>query len=95
MTRYCPDCKQDKPVGAFGVNRARPDGIGPYCKRCNCNRVQRFRDGKLRPQSGPYDDGPTMADVRRVERAGAARYHAAAARLAATTAGVRPVRGVQ
>lgn len=32
--RFCPDCKKPKPLKAFGVNKARKDGIHLYCKHC-------------------------------------------------------------
>lgn len=32
--RYCYRCDTDKPVEAFGVNRAMDDGLMKFCKEC-------------------------------------------------------------
>jgi hypothetical protein len=36
--KRCPECGEDKPTGAFGRNRTRPDGLSFYCLECNRRR---------------------------------------------------------
>jgi 5-methylcytosine-specific restriction endonuclease McrA len=33
--RFCSRCQKEKPLSAFGVNRAYLDGIHRYCKACS------------------------------------------------------------
>ena len=33
-TKYCPSCAQEKEIGAFGVNAARPDKLQSQCREC-------------------------------------------------------------
>jgi hypothetical protein len=35
LTKTCPGCKETKPVNEFTRNRARYDGLQPYCKVCS------------------------------------------------------------
>jgi hypothetical protein len=41
ITRVCPVCEEDKLVSEFYVDRTRRDGLFPYCKPC---QRQRMRD---------------------------------------------------
>lgn len=34
MTKRCPRCGETKPTAEFHKNKARKDGIAPYCKDC-------------------------------------------------------------
>jgi hypothetical protein len=34
VSKFCPGCREDKPVALFGPNRTRPDGLSYYCKVC-------------------------------------------------------------
>jgi len=49
-TKYCEDCKEDRSVSEFGVNRDRKDGLTSYCKvhsrirAANTRTKQRLRD---------------------------------------------------
>jgi hypothetical protein len=39
-TKQCPRCGETKTAECFGVNRARPDGLGRCCKPCTSERAQ-------------------------------------------------------
>lgn len=41
-TKLCANCHQDKALGAFSVDRQRPDGRRPDCKHC-ANQIRRLR----------------------------------------------------
>lgn len=34
QTKYCPDCKQNKPLSEFNKSRTRKGGFQSYCKSC-------------------------------------------------------------
>lgn len=38
--KFCPSCKKDLPLTAFGKNKRRSDGLTVYCKECR-NKRQR------------------------------------------------------
>jgi hypothetical protein len=38
MLKLCPDCGVEKPTGAYGRNKSRPDGLSFYCLECNRRR---------------------------------------------------------
>ncbi len=46
-TKYCPRCKMDKPVSAFGKGRYRKRtndyGLSGYCKECNNERRRLYK----------------------------------------------------
>ena len=33
--KRCPRCNKQKPLSEFNIRRARPDGHGVWCRRCN------------------------------------------------------------
>lgn len=33
-TKICTRCKTAKPLGAFGLDRSRPDGLQSWCRKC-------------------------------------------------------------
>jgi hypothetical protein len=39
MIKFCPSCKQNKPINEFAINRSKKDGLQISCKEC-----QRLRD---------------------------------------------------
>jgi delta 1-pyrroline-5-carboxylate dehydrogenase len=46
--KRCPRCPSQgreamKPIGAFGICRARPDGLNLYCKRCIREKISASR----------------------------------------------------
>jgi hypothetical protein len=43
-TKYCPDCKQTKPITGFGRNRQSPDGLHYYCRECAAERQRRWTE---------------------------------------------------
>lgn len=46
--KYCPDCKQTKPISEFYNNRSRGDGVSVYCKICQKRRVSnRTKNGNI------------------------------------------------
>ena len=42
-TKLCPRCQSDKPVGEFGRNRTRGDGLQGYCKVCTREYTREYR----------------------------------------------------
>lgn len=34
-TKICSRCKKELPITFFVKNKARPDGLGPYCRGCH------------------------------------------------------------
>lgn len=34
VTKTCISCQEDKPLGAFGKDASRKDGLNPYCREC-------------------------------------------------------------
>jgi hypothetical protein len=48
MTKWCPDCQQNKKIEDFHANRRRPDGLAYYCKEC---AAARSRDSYARRQA--------------------------------------------
>jgi hypothetical protein len=42
--KYCPDCKQTKPLIEFTLNKRRPDGRGTYCRVCFNIRSREHRE---------------------------------------------------
>lgn len=38
--KHCPRCGIDKPIGAFGPNRRRSDGLQSYCRVCRQEYVR-------------------------------------------------------
>ena len=41
VSKFCPDCKQIKPVAAFAMNRHSHDGLHGYCRPCWAVRRRR------------------------------------------------------
>jgi len=39
--KHCSKCDENKPLSAFGRNRARPDGLCYWCKSCMRESVKR------------------------------------------------------
>jgi hypothetical protein len=64
LTKYCPDCRQDKPTSAFTRNVRSKDGLAFYCRECRVLRdeASRYkRRGKprirVRPRQVVVPDG--------------------------------------
>jgi hypothetical protein len=43
VSKNCPRCNNNLPIGEFGISRARKDGRNIYCKRCNRERTNTSR----------------------------------------------------
>src|SRR3954470_7730703 len=43
VSKNCPRCNNNLPIGEFGISRARRDGRNIYCKRCNRERTNSSR----------------------------------------------------
>jgi hypothetical protein len=43
VSKNCPRCNNNLPIGEFGISRARRDGRNIYCKRCNRERTNTSR----------------------------------------------------
>lgn len=41
--KWCPGCKDTKPLDTFGKNRSNPDGLQQYCKPCAVAKVMASR----------------------------------------------------
>jgi hypothetical protein len=52
MEKYCPRCKNSKPLSFWGRNKARSDGLNSYCREC-CNELHSLRR-KSRPPGEHY-----------------------------------------
>lgn len=39
-TKRCPKCGRELPLNEFYLNRAAPDGLQPWCKKCQNERVR-------------------------------------------------------
>lgn len=52
LKKYCPICKVDLPIDAFGFSQTSPDGRGYYCKSCvnNIRRAERQKEKELRAE---------------------------------------------
>jgi hypothetical protein len=37
-SKFCPGCRNERPIDAFGVDRKRPNGRDPYCRDCKRSR---------------------------------------------------------
>lgn len=44
MTRFCAKCAQTLSITDFGIAKNRRDGISCWCKACNRQSVQRYRN---------------------------------------------------
>ncbi len=33
-SKFCPRCQHEKPIGEFGINRAKKDSLASYCRAC-------------------------------------------------------------
>jgi 5-methylcytosine-specific restriction endonuclease McrA len=42
-TKQCRSCEEIKPLGQFGKNSARKDGVHYYCKPCTAERTRQWR----------------------------------------------------
>jgi hypothetical protein len=42
--KYCPKCKQDRPVEEFGICHSKSDGLQSFCKECRKIYYQENRD---------------------------------------------------
>jgi hypothetical protein len=40
MTKYCPVCKETKPIDQFAKHKSRPDGLQSMCKACQHNHAK-------------------------------------------------------
>jgi recombination endonuclease VII len=43
MTKFCPDCKEDKPYSEFFKSKNGSKGLAAYCKPCHNNRGKKAR----------------------------------------------------
>src|SRR3954470_1389821 len=61
VSKNCPRCNNNLPIGEFGISRARRDGRNIYCKRCNRERTNtsrqaaRERQGKQQGVRNTFD----------------------------------------
>jgi Recombination endonuclease VII len=67
--KYCPQCKEVKPVAEFGSNRAKKSGLTAYCKPCHTivtreNKIKKF--GSERNYLLQYRYGITEDDFERM-----------------------------
>lgn len=44
MTKVCSRCKEEKPLGEFGKNQRKKDGLSCSCKLCERERDRRYRE---------------------------------------------------
>lgn len=42
LQKYCPGCESIQDTVFFGVDKARKDGLNPYCKECKKKRYQEY-----------------------------------------------------
>lgn len=42
-TKLCADCRQDKPLSAFGKDKSNPDGLRRICKQCAVARTKAWK----------------------------------------------------
>lgn len=42
-TKLCPRCKRILPLDSFSKNSSRPDGLQAYCKDCQREQVQNYK----------------------------------------------------
>lgn len=52
VVKYCPICKEEKPVSEFGSNKSKPYGLQWACKRCHA-KYQRERYRRLIARHNP------------------------------------------
>ena len=78
--RYCPDCKQTKPVDEFYKNKVMPSGLSAQCKECTKlrNRTHyqqnsQYREAVLELKKKNYKDDPSLKD--RITARNLQRYH--------------------
>lgn len=58
--KKCTNCKEVKPIDAFGKDRSRRDGLNPKCKPCNVKRArdwnvknkERFNENRMKSYYG-------------------------------------------
>ncbi len=44
LTKTCFVCRQDLPRSAFGKSTGRPDGLYPYCRKCNSAKRRALKE---------------------------------------------------
>jgi hypothetical protein len=79
--KHCPRCEASKPLSAFGIHRARKDGLNLYCKRCIRGKMTESREQR-RQWISSHPEGTPIP--RRTEIVADARRHALRARLVRT-----------
>lgn len=46
-TKKCPRCAEQKPVGAFAVDRGRKTGLQSYCRPCQAGTARAIREADI------------------------------------------------
>lgn len=44
LSKYCPSCKQDKPLSDFASSKNRKLGVDSYCRLCNAIKHKEWKD---------------------------------------------------
>jgi hypothetical protein len=56
MSKQCVRCKKVKPINHFGKLKTTKDGIGYYCKECQKEKRQTYRNTERGYISGMYNE---------------------------------------
>jgi phage-related protein len=63
--RFCAECDDYRPLAEFGVNRARKDGRGLYCRKHTREQVYKFLDNHPGYKAAQYRRSQQCKSARR------------------------------
>jgi hypothetical protein len=66
---FCTKCREVKPVGEFGGNKARPDGLAAWCRACLNRNAAEWK------RRNPEQEGRRQAYHWRRKHHGSNLYH--------------------